>query len=402
MTCIVSRAADKHPGLVRLGGVAAFLNGGTPSRAHAAYFEGTIPWITGADITSSVVTSARTHITEQAIAESATSLVPAGTVLLVTRTSVGKVAVTGVPLAFSQDITAIIHDPDRVDARYLVHFLCTQQPHFERIARGATIKGITRDALESVKLPLGPLDEQRRIAAILDRAEELRAKRRAAIALLDQLPQAIFLEMFGDLDAMERNYGPRPLLQLLYEPMRSGAYFPRNYYTSSGGVEMVHMSDAFYEVVQRGSLRRVNASGSDIAKYQLQPSDLLIARRSLNFDGAAKACRIPLAHEPLIFESSLIRLRPNLNLTDPEFLFSFINHPHVRRKKIEPIITRATISGVSQSNLGSVTVPLPPIDRQRQYASFVHAVRSTRATHQSHLAALDLLFASLQSQAFKP
>ena len=93
---------------VALGEVCRFLNGGTPSRTIDRFFTGDIPWITSADITSSVVNSARTSITEEALQNSAANKVPPGTVLLVTRTSVGKVAVAGVSLAFSQDITALI------------------------------------------------------------------------------------------------------------------------------------------------------------------------------------------------------------------------------------------------------------------------------------------------------
>ena len=91
---------------VHLGEVCSFQNGGTPSKDVDRYFRGDIPWITGADITSAVVKNARSFITKEAIENSATNLVPAGTVLLVTRTSVGKVAVAGADLCFSQDITA--------------------------------------------------------------------------------------------------------------------------------------------------------------------------------------------------------------------------------------------------------------------------------------------------------
>lgn len=75
-----------------------------------------------------------------------------------------------------------------------VHFLKTKQSHFERLARGATIKGITREVLASLRVPLPPLDEQRRIAAILDKAEALRAARSTTLAIHDSLPQAIFYE----------------------------------------------------------------------------------------------------------------------------------------------------------------------------------------------------------------
>ena len=81
---------------------------------------------------------------------------------------------------------------------YLMQFLRSQAAYFERLARGATIKGITREIVDRLEIPLPPLAEQQRIAAILDQAEALRAKRRHALAQLDTLTQSLFLDLFGD------------------------------------------------------------------------------------------------------------------------------------------------------------------------------------------------------------
>ncbi len=127
--------------MATLGELCQFLNGGTPSKAVSTYFEGDIPWITSADIVSPVVNSARSFITDQAIRKSATNKVSAGTVLLVTRTGVGKVAIAGTDLCFSQDITALIPNNSKLDTGYLVQYLQTKKTHFERLARGATMQG---------------------------------------------------------------------------------------------------------------------------------------------------------------------------------------------------------------------------------------------------------------------
>ena len=72
------------------------------------------------------------------------------------------------------------------------------QRYFLNVARGATIKGITRNIVADLNIPLPSLNEQRRIAAILDQADTLRAQRREALKQLDDLTQSIFVEMFGD------------------------------------------------------------------------------------------------------------------------------------------------------------------------------------------------------------
>jgi len=87
-------------------------------------------------------------------------------------------------------------DESRADLNYVARYLTFRG--LNDVISGSAQPQITRDGLKGLSLPLPPLPEQRRIAAILDKADELRAKRRAAIAKLDQLLQSVFLEMFGD------------------------------------------------------------------------------------------------------------------------------------------------------------------------------------------------------------
>ena len=183
---------------VSLGETCTFQNGGTPSKKVPAYFGGDIPWLTGADIEGPSAGACRTFLTDAGIEASPACVVPEGTILLVTRTGVGKVAIANRSLSFSQDITALTPDRNQLDRRYLLRFLQTEAGRFKAESRGATIKGITREVVTSTKIPLPPLDEQRRIAAILDKADEVRSKRKAALETLETLSQAIFIEMFGD------------------------------------------------------------------------------------------------------------------------------------------------------------------------------------------------------------
>ena len=178
-----------------LGDVCSFLNGGTHSKSRAEYYGGDIPWITGADILDGQIATPRTYITQLGLQKSSANLAEPGSVLLVTRTSVGKVAKVPIPLSFSQDITALIPDPSRLDADYLVHFLRTNAARLAGAARGATIKGVTRSVVEGLRVPLPPLPEQRRIAAILDHADALRAKRRETIARLDEFTESILFDL---------------------------------------------------------------------------------------------------------------------------------------------------------------------------------------------------------------
>ena len=154
--------------MVKLGEVANFVSGGTPNRKIEKFYTGKIPWISGADISNSGNIEIRRRITEEAVNQSATNIVSAGTILLVTRTAVGKVSLAPVDLTFSQDITGIFPDKSKILPQYLEYFIrTTGEKELKRKARGVTIRGVSRGDVTELQILLPPLEEQKRIAEIL-------------------------------------------------------------------------------------------------------------------------------------------------------------------------------------------------------------------------------------------
>ena len=288
-----------------------------------------------------------------------------------------------------------------VTPEWLLHILRHRIAKISNLGRHALVSNVALADLRKFSVPLPSLPEQRRIAAILDQADALRAKRREALAQLDSLTQSIFIEMFGDPAINTSTPNFQPLESLLEESFQNGAYFPKETYCESGGAEMVHMSDAFGGCVKRGHLKRVNCSDADIKKYALTTSDILIARRSLTYEGAAKPCMIPQASEPLIFESSFIRVRPDRTKITPLYLFYYLNNDRVKKTHIRPYVTQSTISGINQSNLAQVPVMQPPLELQKEFGLKVQSIENLRLTQVTSLSELDTLFASIQHRAFQ-
>jgi type I restriction enzyme S subunit len=293
------------------------------------------------------------------------------------------------------DQKAVTKEWARIAVNHRLHRL------IEQAHGGVGLQHVTRGMVEELEIPLPPLAEQRRIAEILDKAESLRAKRRAALAELDSLTQSLFLDLFGDPTSQTQTIPIQSLESLLAQPLQNGAYYPKESYTEVGGVEMVHMSDAFYEVVPRGKLKRVICSESDVKKYALTVNDILIARRSLTIEGAAKPCLIPKSREPLIFESSFIRVTPHPDKITALYLYHYLGNDRVKQKCVQPYITQSTISGINQSNLERVPVIVPPLPLQREFARRVTAVEKLKAAQRVTLAEMDALFATLQHRAFQ-
>ena len=213
---------------------------------------------------------------------------------------------------------------------------------------------------------------------------------------------SIFNATFGELVGAATIYVTLPLEEVLARPLLAGAYFPKDSYvtTASDGVEMVHMSDAFYGQVRRGALKRVDCSPAECRKYGVSPVDLLIARRSLNYSGAAKPCLVPSGDGPLIFESSLLRATPDPARITTEYLYRYLNDERVRRAHVYKVVTGTTISGISQTNLAKVPVVVPPLPLQERFGRVVSRVSARRLAYVAHLHHLDALFASVQHRAF--
>lgn len=385
-----------------LGDVCAFTGGGTPSRKQPDYFAGEIPWATVKDFKHFTIEDTKEHITEQAVRDSAANIIDRGSVLLVTRVGLGKVAIAGTRLAINQDIKAVQPNAD-LDPEFLFWFLLSQAERIQSMGTGATVKGVTLNDIKRIRCPIPSHTEQRRIVDLLSRAERIVRLRRGAQRKAAELIPAIFLDLFGDPAGNPKRWPTRYLPEVLAAPFKNGLYVKKECYALEGsheGVEMVHMSDAFYGVVKRGRLKRVLINALQLEQYRLTERDLLIARRSLNYEGAAKPCRVPSSDEPLVFESSFIRLTPEPSKVLVPFLLAYLDDASTREAHVRPYITGINIYGVNQDGLSRIPVMLPPIDLQHQFAAKAEAARSIVAQQTAALATARAAFDALLHRAF--
>lgn len=165
----------EHWGLGRVSGLFRLRSGGTPSTDVEAYWEGDIPWVSAKDMKCLRVAETEDHITLRAVTESATSIVPAGTVLIVARSGILKhtlpVAVTERQVAINQDIKGLLPDTERIEAFFFAYWVQGSQLPLLTLWRqqGATVESLDVEKVKTTAIPLPPLDEQRAITDFLDR-----------------------------------------------------------------------------------------------------------------------------------------------------------------------------------------------------------------------------------------
>jgi len=189
--------------------------GRTPARDRQDYWGHGNLWLSIADMNQGrILETTKERITDVAVCECNCRLVEVGTVLLSFKLSIGKVGIASVPLFHNEAIASLpIRDTSRLLPDYLYWALqAIDLTHgLDRAAKGLTLN---KAKLLEIKLPIPPLEEQKRIAEILDRSQFLISKRQEAIALLDTLTQAIFIEMFGDPVTNPRGWERKPIKEI--------------------------------------------------------------------------------------------------------------------------------------------------------------------------------------------
>jgi type I restriction enzyme S subunit len=253
------------------------------------------------------------------------------------------------------------------------------------------ISNLNTDRCLKLPLPLPPLAEQRRIAEVLDKAEALRAKRRAALAELDSLTQSIFLDLFGDPVTNPKKW-PRKLFSEVGTLDRGASkHRPRNAPELLGGP---------YPLVQTGEVANCNGYireyHSTYSEFGLRQSKIWPVG-TLCITIAANIAKTGILTFDACFPDSIVGFRAE----DPstvEFVRSWLSF---LQKSLEDAAPESAQKNINLALLRNLAVPLPPISLQREFARRVGVVEKLKTAHRASLAELDALFATLQHRAFR-
>ncbi|MBL9193790.1 MAG: restriction endonuclease subunit S [Opitutaceae bacterium] len=383
---------------IRLSEVGTWRGGGTPSKANPAFWtNGTIPWVSPKDMKQARLSTAQDLITESAVVSSATNIVAAGSILLVTRSGILAhslpVAVNLVPVALNQDIKAVTPHTF-IDSEYLRLVLqCFERDILNSCRKGGTtVHSIEFPALQDFTIPLPPLAEQKRIVARIEELfseleageESLRVARRQLgvyrQSLLKQAfqgkltahwrtqntarlePPASFSELEGSF-SLPNGWQLIKLGSAIEEPAYGTS---RRCSYESGGRGVLRIPNVVNGTIEADDLKFAEFTNDERRSYELRAGDLLLIRSNGSVSIVGRCAIVEPKHTDFLYAGYLIRLRPRNALLDSQFLLHQLTS-HLLRSQIEASAKSTSgVNNINSKEIQRLEIALPLLSEQQE------------------------------------
>ncbi len=278
---------------------------------------------------------------------------------------------------------------------YLFKYLPKALKDIEDRTPFVTVKHLSAKQIKEIQIPLPPLEEQKRIAAILDKADALRDKRRQAIAKLDELLQSVFLDMFGDPVTNPKGWERKKIKD--FATVKIGPFGSLLHIEDYivGGIPLVnpsHIIENEIKVDQNFTITKEKFE--KLKQYCLMKNDIVLGRR-----GEIGRCAVVGEHEALLCGTGSMRIR-----TNDSKLSSFIQF-QIANTQIKKVLER-NAKGITMKNLNSgivenlVTI-FPPKSIQEKFVKFKDSIKYMQQSFHMHEKSTNNFFNSLQQRAFK-
>lgn len=376
----------------------AIVSGATPKTSVKEYWDGDILWTTPKDLSnldSHYLNDTPRKITSLGLASCGASMLPSGSVLFSSRAPIGHVAINTVPMATNQGFKSFIPNPALLDAKFLFHWLRANREYLENLGNGATFKEVSKATVARIEISLPDVSEQRRIAAILDQADDLRAKRREALAQLDSLTQSIFNEMFGNSEIAYRGVNTVQLSEVTTR-ITDGTHLTPKFLSSGvpfifvrnfGNGKIDFETDKFISQEEHATLYK---------RCPVEKGDVLYTTVGATYGQAATVGDFT----KFAFQRHVAHLKPDRMKIVPEFLGKLMQLPFVK-KQADRWARGVAQPTVNLTELRQFEIPCPPFAKQLEFVGRAQVIDRLKDAQSVSLDQHHSLFAALQHRAFQ-
>ena len=384
--------------MVRLGDVITVSSGGTPRKDITEYYEnGKIPWVKTGDLKSMHIYGTEDKITKLGLDNSSAKIFPKDTLLIAMYgATIGACSILNIDASTNQACAALLPN-EKYLSRFLYYYFARIKNQLISMGVGGAQPNISGTIIKQLQIPLPPLATQQKIADILDCANTLIEKRKVQIEKLDLLVKSQFVEMFGDPVTNPMGWDLVKLGDC--GSLKNGMNFNQNdsgYSIYSLGVGNF---GNLYEIKGTSGISKINLTTKPANDYLLSDGDIVFVRSNGSKELVGRCVQVYTQGEELTFSGFCIRFRNE----NPKLQNLYLNHvlhlPSMRSALVNDG-RGANIQNVNQQMLSSLLIPLPPLDLQTQFATFVEQVESQKTQLKKSLALLELNYKSLMQKCF--
>jgi type I restriction enzyme S subunit len=295
----------------------------------------------------------------------------------------------------------VLRPTGRILSEYVFHFI--RRTSFRATCKAnftgsAGQQRVPKSFLEKVAIPLPPVEEQRRIVGLLDRAAEIRRRADAARAKARAIIPALFLDTFGDPATNPKGWPVMTLGDTIISGPQNGLYKPATDYGS--GVRILRI-DSFDDgtIANQGALKRLRLDQETTDKFELSEGDIVVNRVN-SPPQLGKSVLIPRLEEPVVFESNMMRMRVNSDLLLPPVLGVMLQLNSVRQALIKNAKHAINQSSINQGDVTGITVFAPPIPLQSVFAEHIQRIDAVARHLDAAAAKAEAMAAGLSAEVF--
>ncbi|EKF9826281.1 restriction endonuclease subunit S [Vibrio cholerae] len=383
---------------VTLGDLFKISSGGTPSRREKSYYDnGDIPWIKTGDLHKCRIQQASEYITQLGLDKSSAKLFPKGTVLLAMYgATIGACSILDIEAATNQACAAFLPN-EKVDTNYLYYFLISKKNDFIRDGVGGAQPNISATYLKTVSFPLPPLETQKQIAAVLEKADQLRKDCKLLEQELNSLAQSVFIDMFVGKDFPLVNL--EDLASNKKHALSSGPFgsaLSSKHYTDEGVLVLRGLNTTKGKIDLSKTKYISQEKYEELKRSKLSVNDVVVVA----VGSSGFAISIPDGFPEAVMSQNFNKISPNMDLIVPKYLEFAINSSFVQRQ-FSREITDTVRTFLSLTKLKKVQIPLPPLELQKQFLSTIKSILKEEELNQEFVSEMDNCFSSLMQKAFK-
>ncbi|MEZ9710044.1 restriction endonuclease subunit S [Vibrio breoganii] len=384
--------------IVTLGDLFKISSGGTPSRREKSYYDnGDIPWIKTGDLHKVRIQQASEYITQLGLDKSSAKLFPKDTVLLAMYgATIGACSRLDIEAATNQACAAFVPN-EKVDTNYLYYFLKSKKNDFIRDGVGGAQPNISATYLKTVDFPLPPLETQKQIATVLEKADQLRKDCQQMELELNSLAQSVFIDMFGDPVTNPKGWETASLDCLAKVQIGPfGSQLHKEDYIADG-IPLINPTHIVKgQIIPDMNLTLTPEKFETLPNYHLQAGDIVMGRRG----EMGRTALIGERSQGWFCGTGSLYIRITSHLVQPVFLNSVMSCNSMKTW-LEEQSLGATMPNLNKKILHSIQVPIPTKELQQNYVAALEVFRQQRKEQEEHVQELDSLFNSLMQKAFK-